>query len=73
MDLIISIIVIIGIVYIFARLFFLSIKLAWGIAKIAFWVFLVPAGLIALVLCGLIVIALPILAVIGLYTIIESV
>ena len=51
---------------IFGKLFLFAIKATWGLAKIICTVVLLPLFLVALVLQGLFIIALPILLVVGL-------
>lgn len=53
---------------VFGRLLMLSARAAWGITKILFHLALLPIVLIVMVVCGLIYIALPVLALIGLVT-----
>lgn len=50
---------------IFGKLLAFSIKAAWGITKILFTVVFIPLILIIMVVCGLMYVALPVLAVIG--------
>ena len=52
-------------VVVFGKLFKYALKATWGIAKILVTVVLLPLMLVALVLGGLIYIAFPILAVVG--------
>lgn len=51
---------------VFGKILWFSISATWGIARILFSVILLPLFLVLLVLKGLIVIAFPILAIIGL-------
>ena len=67
-----TILYIICMIWVFSKLFVLSLKLAWGIMKITFFIFLLPLVLIGLVFAGLFVIAVPILAIIGLFTLLEA-
>lgn len=57
-------------IIVFGKLFLFSIKAAWGVAKILFTIVFLPVILIALVIGGLIEIALPILLVIGVISLI---
>lgn len=50
---------------VFGKLLVLAVKATWGITKILFSLVLLPIFLIALVIGGLMYIALPVLAVIG--------
>ena len=50
---------------VFARLLGLAIRLAWGAFKICFFLVLMPGMLIALACGGMLMIALPVLALIG--------
>lgn len=50
---------------IFGKILAFSIKAAWGITKILCTVVFVPLILIIMVICGLMYVALPILAIIG--------
>ncbi len=56
---------IIGMLWIFGKLLFISISAAWSISKILMTIVLLPLVLIILVIAGLMYIALPILVVIG--------
>ncbi|MCQ2520727.1 MAG: hypothetical protein MJ107_09385 [Lachnospiraceae bacterium] len=44
----------------------LSIKLTWGLVKVATYIFLLPAIILAIAFSGLMTIALPVLIVVGL-------
>ena len=68
-----SILFFIVMVHVFGKLAIFGVKMAWGIAKFVCWILLLPAFLIALVFAGMFVIAVPILAVIGLFTLLEAV
>lgn len=57
---------------VFGKILGLALKASWGLAKIIFGVILLPFMLVALVLSGLIMIAFPILIVIGIATFIVS-
>ena len=50
---------------IFGKLLVFAIKAAWGITKIIWTIVVLPIALIALVACGLIYIAVPVLAIVG--------
>lgn len=56
---------IIGMLWVFGKLFLIGIRAAWGISKILLTVVLLPIILIIMVIGGLIYIALPILLVAG--------
>lgn len=60
-----SIIFAIGMICVFGKLVIFGIKAAWGISKFLLTVVLLPLILIALVVGGLMYIALPILIVVG--------
>lgn len=60
-----------GLLYVFGQILFLGIKAAWGLTKILFIVLFWPLILIVMVLCGLMYIAFPILAIIGLISLIK--
>lgn len=51
---------------VFGKLLVAAFKLTWGVTRIAFSLVLLPIALIAMVVGGLIYIALPLLVVIGL-------
>ena len=51
--------------FVFGKLLIFSVRAAWGITKIVFSLILLPLFLIALVINGLVIFALPILLVIG--------
>ena len=59
-------------VIIFSKILFFAIGATWGIAKILLWVVFLPLVLVGLVLQGLLVIAFPVLAVIGLVSLISK-
>ena len=59
-------------ILVFGKLALIALKMAWGITKFVCIVLLLPLLLIALVLAGLFVIAVPILAIIGLFTVVEA-
>ena len=50
---------------VFGKLLVFAKKAAWGITKIIWTIVVLPIALIALVACGLIYIAVPVLAIIG--------
>lgn len=54
---------------IFGKLLTFAIKAAWGLTKIIWTIVVLPIALIALVACGLIYLAVPILAIVGLVSI----
>ena len=56
---------------IFGNILMFAIRMAWGITKVLFSLVLLPVFLIALVFAGLIKLAFPILAIIGLISIIS--
>ena len=56
---------------IFGNILKFAIKMAWGMTKVVFSLVFLPVFLIVLVLVGLIKIALPILAIVGLVSIIS--
>ena len=53
-------------IMIFGKILFFALRATWGITKILFSVVILPFVLVVLVLQGLIFIALPVLAIIGL-------
>jgi len=55
---------------VFGKILGFAIKATWGISKIVFSVVLLPLFLIALVLKGLLTLALPILVIIGIISLI---
>lgn len=50
---------------IFGKLIWFAVKAAWGISKVICTIVLLPLALIALVLVGLVKIALPVLLIVG--------
>lgn len=56
---------------IFGNILMFAIKMAWGVTKVLFSLVFLPVFLIVLVLAGLIKLALPILAIVGLVSIIS--
>ena len=56
---------------IFGNILMFAIKMAWGLTKVLFSLVFLPVFLIVLVLAGLIKLALPILAIVGLVSIIS--
>ena len=67
----INLIFIIFMILIFGNILTFAVKMAWGVTKILFSLVLLPVFLVALVLVGLMKLALPILAVVGLISIIS--
>ena len=61
-----SIIFFILLIAVFGEVLAFAIKMAWGITKIVFGVIVLPIILVVLAVCGLIYIAIPLLAIIGL-------
>lgn len=61
-----TLIFLIGLFWVFGQVFIIGLKAAWGITKLLFTVLFWPLILIVMVLCGLIYVAIPILAIIGL-------
>ena len=57
---------------IFGKLILLAFKATWGIARILFTIVFLPIILICLVVGGLIYVALPVLAVVGIFALIAS-
>ena len=57
---------------IFGKLIGLAFKMTWGIAKVLFTLVFLPVILIALVIGGLISIALPLLVIVGIVTLVGS-
>ena len=56
---------------VFGKILIFAIKATWGLSKIMFSLILLPILLICLVLKGLILVALPALAIIGLIALIK--
>ena len=57
---------------VFGKLLSLSFKAAWGISKVLLYLVCLPIIIIAMVFYGLLYIAIPVLAVIGLVTLIRG-
>ncbi len=53
-------------IVVFGKLIWLAIRAAWGITKVLFSIVFLPIVLIVLALSGLMVVALPILIIVGL-------
>ena len=51
---------------IFGKLLLFAVKAAWGISKVFVSLVMLPVGLVLLVVCGLIRLALPLLLIVGL-------
>ncbi len=68
-----TIIFIIALIWVAWKMLIFGIKAAWGIAKIVCTVFLFPAFLIGLACVGLLYIAVPILAIVGIIALIVGV
>ncbi|MCF0151033.1 MAG: hypothetical protein HUJ80_06470 [Firmicutes bacterium] len=51
---------------VFGKLFLLAVRAAWGITKILLWLIFLPITIAVLFFSGLVQIAFPILAIIGL-------
>ena len=67
----ITLIFIIFMFLIFGNILKVAIKMAWGVTKVLFSLVFLPVFLIVLVLAGLIKLALPILAIVGVVSIIS--
>lgn len=67
----ITLIFIIFMFLIFGNILKFAIKMAWGVTKVLFSLVFLPVFLIVLVLVGLIKFALPILAIVGLISIVS--
>ena len=67
----ITLIFIIFMFLIFGNILKVAIKMAWGVTKVLFSLVFLPVFLIVLVLVGLIKFALPILAIVGLISIVS--
>ncbi len=57
---------------VFGKILLFSISVTWGIARIIFSVVLLPLFLVLLVFNGLLAIAFPVLAVIGLVSLVKT-
>ena len=57
---------------VFGKLIGLAFRMAWGVAKILFTLVFLPVILIALVIGGLVSLALPLLVVVGIITLAGS-
>ncbi len=62
----------IAMIYVFFRMMIFGIKACWGISKFFFCLLLLPIMLIGFALAGLFVVAIPILAFIGLITVLKK-
>jgi len=54
--------------FVFGKILLFAIRAAWGVSKVVVSVILLPIFLVGLVLAGLVKIALPLLLIIGLYS-----
>lgn len=68
-----EILFVIGMFWVFGKLLFIGIRAAWGISKILLTVVLLPIILIVMALGGLLYIALPVLAIIGLVSLFKTI
>ena len=57
---------------VFGRLIAFAIRAAWGVAKVVFTLVFLPVVLLVMAFSGLLVIAFPLLAVIGLISLVSS-
>ena len=62
-----TLIFVIATLIIFVKLFIVAVKAAWSIAKIICCVFLLPVFLVCLFAVGMVVVAVPILAIVGVF------
>lgn len=62
----------IAMIYVFFKMMIFGIKACWGISKFFFCLLLLPIMLIGFALAGLFVVAIPILAFIGLITVLKK-
>lgn len=67
-----TIIFVIALIWVAWKMLVLGIKAAWGIAKILCTVLLFPAFLLGLMCVGLLYIAVPILAIVGIIALIDA-
>ncbi len=51
---------------IFGKLLLFAVRAAWGVSKVVVSLVMLPIGLVLLVVCGLIKLALPLLLIVGL-------
>ena len=57
---------------VFGKLVGLAVRATWGITKICFRLIFLPVALIALAVCGLMYIALPLLVIIGILVLVKA-
>lgn len=57
---------------IFCKLFVIAVKSAWSLAKIICYIFLFPVFLICLAATGIFIVAVPLLAIVGLFTLVGT-
>lgn len=60
-----TVLFIVGIIWLVWKLFIVGIKMAWGIAKVLVTVFLLPAVILGLFMIGLVSVAIPALIIVG--------
>lgn len=58
---------------VFGEMIGFSVKAAWGITKVLLYIVFLPIILIGLVFAGLVYVAVPILAIIGVITLIKAI
>lgn len=61
----------IAMIVVFGKILWLAIKLAWGFTKIVFSLVLLPGAIIFAFVMGLFKIALPVLAIVGLFALLS--
>ena len=57
---------------IFGRLMVFSFRFAWGLSKVLFSLILLPLSLVGMVMAGLVRLALPVLAIIGIISLLTE-
>ena len=65
MDAMLTLIFCVALIVVFVKLLIVAVKAAWGITKIVCAIVFLPIFLVALVMSGLIIVAIPILAIVG--------
>ena len=65
-----TLIFVIATLIIFAKLLVVAVKAAWSIAKIICCIFLLPVFIVCLFAVGLVVVAVPLLAIVGIFTLV---
>ncbi len=67
-----TLLLLIGTLMVCCRIFVFGVRMAWGMTKLVLAVLFLPVTVIALILAGLAVLALPLLVAAGIFTLIRT-